>query len=76
MYVCIYIYYVYIYIYIYILTVMKQFLHLFTTVPGHLKGSTNKAAQSSADNRSKIVLRSLVNVGSTDQGLDAQLMDA
>jgi hypothetical protein len=55
---------------------MKQFLHLFTTVPGHLKGSTNKAAQSSADNRGKIVLRSLVNVGSTDQGLDAQLMDA
>ena len=68
--------YTYIYMYTCILTVMKQFLHLFTTVPGHLKGSTNKAAQSSADNRGKIVLRSLVNVGSTDQGLDAQLMDA
>lgn len=42
---------------------LQQLLNVSMVVEGHLKGSTNKAAQISADNRSRIVLRELVKRG-------------
>eukprot|EP00435_Cladocopium_sp_Y103_P047924 s481_g14.t1 len=42
---------------------LQQLLNVSMVVEGHLKGSTNKAAQSSADNRGRIVLRELVKRG-------------
>mmetsp|Transcript_58692 Transcript_58692/g.128437 ORF Transcript_58692/g.128437 Transcript_58692/m.128437 type:complete len:544 (+) Transcript_58692:50-1681(+) len=51
---------------------LQQLLNVSMVVEGHLKGSTNKAAQSSADNRGKIVLRELVKRGMRPELLTSQ----